>query len=163
MKILVLGTGNDIMGDDAVGLEAADRLRSRLDGRVDVVATRESGLSLLDFIAGYDRVLVLDAVRSEGRPGDILELDLDGPAGGPAPCRHRLSLAEVVSLGRRLGLEMPAEVRAIAMEIADPYTLREGLSPVAEQALPRMVECAVRTIDGWFSAGDADRKCTNCP
>ena len=163
MKILVLGIGNDILGDDAVGLAAAETLRERLDGRVDVIMTQEAGLSLLDFITGYDRVLVLDAVESGRDAGTIVHFDLDETYDGPAPCRHRIGLAEVVLLGERQGPDMPVEVKAIAMEVTDPYTLKEGLSPVVEGALPRMIESAIRTLDGWLSPKRTARKCTNCP
>jgi hydrogenase maturation protease len=148
--ILVLGTGNEILGDDAVGLEAARLLENRFGEGVDVVRTEEAGLSLLDFLAGYDRVLILDAIRS-GRPhGSIIEADLEELAGADAPCRHHLSLPEVAALGRRIGLEMPRRIRVLALEVPDPYSVFAGLTPATAAALPRLVERAEKIVRSWL-------------
>jgi hydrogenase maturation protease len=150
MRILVLGTGNEIMGDDAVGLVAAKELSEHLNSDIDVILTEESGLSLLDFISGYDRVLVLDAIKLGGQVGEILEFNMKDLSCGTASCRHQISLAEVLILGEKLGIDMPEEVKVIAMEIFDPYTISEGLTPGTEESLPMMVQHALSVINEWL-------------
>ena len=59
-RILVLGLGNDILGDDAVGLLAARRLRAFLPASVDVLEAAGGGIGLLDVLEGYDCALLLD-------------------------------------------------------------------------------------------------------
>ena len=61
-RILVLGLGNDILGDEAVGLLAARRLRALLPESVDVVESGGGGLDLLDVLEGYDRAILLDSI-----------------------------------------------------------------------------------------------------
>jgi len=77
-KVLVLGLGNDILGDDAVGLNIAREIRKRLSASdpMEVRETCEMGLSLLDDIVGFEELVLLDAVQT-GRapPGFVHEFE----------------------------------------------------------------------------------------
>ena len=80
-KILLLGLGNDILTDDAVGLNVIRHLREPLavDARIEVCETMEMGLALLDFIVGYRAVVIVDSIQTGQAPaGTILEVDADG-------------------------------------------------------------------------------------
>jgi len=70
--ILVLALGNDLLGDDGVGLEAARQIAGQVDGSVEVVETGEAGLALLELMEGYERALLIDSVVT-GRypPGTV--------------------------------------------------------------------------------------------
>ena len=66
---LILGMGNPILSDDAVGLRLAAELRGRLRDRPDLVRVEDcmvGGLSLLDLLAGFDRLIVLDSIKTAG-------------------------------------------------------------------------------------------------
>ena len=54
-RTLVLGLGNDILADDAVGLLAARALRPSLDDSVDVLETSVHGVALIDLLIAEDR------------------------------------------------------------------------------------------------------------
>jgi hydrogenase maturation protease len=149
LKILLLGIGNGILCDDAVGLIAARELKCRLKDQIDVMMTEESGLSLLDFISGYDRVIILDAIKSGRNVGDIVEVDLRELYTGNSPSRHFLSIPEVALLGDRLGLDMPDEIRVVAMEVADPYTLSEEITTQTASFIPALVQRALNIILAW--------------
>jgi len=154
MKILVLGMGNEIMGDDGVGLLAAEALRSLVKGDIDVILTEEAGLSVLDLVAGYDRVIVLDAMTTGRTPGEILEFDLKELSHVRASSRHQMSFTEVMAVGRRLELDMPETVRFLAMEIEDSHRISEGITANAAKSLPRMIDRALRVIEGWSELED---------
>ena len=67
--ILVLGIGNELLGDDGTGITAARRLARLLPPEVDLLDGGTLGLLLTPLIAGRDAVLVLDAVApSHGEP-----------------------------------------------------------------------------------------------
>lgn len=57
-RILVLALGNDLLGDDGVGLEAARQIAGQVDGSVDVVETGEAGLALLELMEGDRKSVV---------------------------------------------------------------------------------------------------------
>mgnify|MGYP001117878793 CR=1 FL=1 len=82
MKSLVIGLGNPIMGDDAVGCKAAEALRVMLDktSEIDVEVDQfyRGGISLMERLIGYDRVLIIDSITGTGRtPGAVILLKLD--------------------------------------------------------------------------------------
>jgi hydrogenase maturation protease len=153
--VLVLGLGNDVLCDDAVGLRVAGEARVRLAGRagVEVRATTEMGLALLDEIAGRQAVVVVDAVRT-GRapPGHVHEFGGETLAGGSASTPHFLGLGETLSFGRMLGLPMPSHVHIVAVEVADPFTLGTALTPAVEQAVPGAADRVVAWVEARLGA-----------
>src|SRR5512136_74051 len=77
-RVLLLGLGNDILTDDAVGLQVVRQLRGELAGHptIDVRETTEMGLALLDFITGYSVVVIVDSIQTgKAAPGSLHELD----------------------------------------------------------------------------------------
>jgi hydrogenase maturation protease len=139
-KILLLGVGNDILGDDAVGLLAARALRDEFQDTVDIVEAAMGGLQLMELLEGYKKVLILDAIVTAEHPyGTILELSKEEFKHTVAIAPHMVSLPESLQLAEELGIPFPDEIRILAMEIEDPYELREGLSPSVAEALPEMV------------------------
>jgi hydrogenase maturation protease len=75
VKILVLGLGNDLLADDAVGILVVQTLKEQIGEQADVIAASVHGLGLLDLFIGYDRAILIDAIQT-GRfaPGTILKL-----------------------------------------------------------------------------------------
>jgi hydrogenase maturation protease len=142
-RTLLLGLGNDILTDDAVGLHAVRRLQSRLagDAGIDVRETTEMGLALLDFITGYSTVVIVDSIQT-GReaPGFLHELEAAALSQLTGRTPHFLGVSETLALGRQLGLPMPERVKIFAIEVEDPFTLGTTLGPALEAALPGIVE-----------------------
>jgi hydrogenase maturation protease len=150
MKILVLGLGNDLIADDAVGILAARRLKPALLGQADVIESSLSGLALLDLFIGYDRAIVIDAIHTaDGEPGAILELDSSDLRSVIAPSPHFAGLPEMFVLAGRLDLKFPKKVLILAVETLDPYTIGKGLSAPVEQAIPEIVKRVCRQTRLW--------------
>ena len=157
MKLLVLGLGNDLLADDAIGSLAIRELEPRLAGRADVVASALHGLALLDVLAGYDAAVIVDAACTGRHPvGTVHEID---PAALPpvqAPSPHFAGLPEMVDIARRLELRFPGRLRIIAVEVADPFTIGGTMTPVVRAALPeicRWVEEAVGELAAEAAEG----------
>jgi len=147
--VLLLGLGNDILSDDAIGLEVARALRGVFahDPRIEVRETSEMGLALLDFLTARRAALLVDAIQTGAvPPGTLLEPDpADWEArGGCNP--HLLGVAATLALGRRCGLPMPERVKILAIEAADPFTLGTTLTPALRAALPAAVARARRLL-----------------
>ncbi|HVP44798.1 MAG TPA: hydrogenase maturation protease [Terriglobales bacterium] len=142
-SVLVLGLGNDILTDDAVGLHVVRIVRELLGGEpdIEVKATTEMGLALLDEIAGREGVVLVDAVQTgEAPPGHIHELRPDelGKVFRTSP--HFLGVGETLALGKMLGLQMPGHVRIFAIEVKDPFTLGTAMTPAVEHAAAAAAE-----------------------
>lgn len=151
-KILVLGMGNDIMGDDAAGLVAARRLEEKLNtgGGVDFCFISSAGFILMDVMEGYDKVLVLDSVLSEkSSAGNIRELDKTELMGKYSGSPHYTGLPEIIELASRLELEFPDELRALVIAINEKGILREGLSNAVKEKIPAFTDKAAQIVNNW--------------
>jgi hydrogenase maturation protease len=149
-RILVLGLGNDILADDAVGLVAARSLRRHCPDEIEVVEAAESGLALLDFLEGRSHTLLLDAILTGRHPaGTVLEFSRRDFATALGVSSHYAGLPEVLGLAECLGVSVPTELCILAMEVEDLYCLREGLSDSVDRALPAYVGRARQILDGW--------------
>lgn len=170
MKVLVLGMGNDLYGDDGVGLHVVRLLR---DGWLDGAASGEpplsvefaecvlSGAALLDVVHGYDALLVIDTImKAEPVTGRIRVLDASEIRDFPGPSPHYVSVPQVLALGKELGLKMPSTVTIIAVEAKDLLRLGEGLSEDMRARVPDLLEAAkgaLRRLAARPCAGAAGR------
>ena len=69
---------------------------------------------------------------------------------GPSP--HYTGLPELLRLAECLAIPVPTDLCVLAMEVEDPYRIREGLSLAVDQALSGYVERARQILDGWQQA-----------
>ncbi len=151
-RILVLGLGNDILGDDAVGLLVARRLRAFLSDSVIIVESGGGGLDLLDLLEGYDRALLLDAIMTGRRPaGTIVEFSAEQLAGTDAPSPHYAGLPTVIALANSLGVHFPSDFRILAVEVANPFEVVERLTAPVASAVPTLVARAQAIVNGWLT------------
>lgn len=152
-RTLVLALGNDLLGDDGVGLEAARQIAGQVDGSVDVVETGEAGLALLELLEGYERALLIDSVVT-GRypPGTVIEFSPEDFRRVIAPSPHYAGLPEVLEMARRLNLVFPRDIRILAMEVQNPYEFHIGFSPPVQEAFPRLVQRALQILQEWQHA-----------
>jgi hydrogenase maturation protease len=142
-RLLVLGLGNDILTDDAVGLHVVHELGRELAGHpsIDCRETTEMGLALLDFITGYRAVAIVDSIQTgKEAPGFLHELDATALNQLTGRTPHFVGVSETLALGKQLGLPMPEQVRIFAIEVEDPFTLGTALTPTLQAALPVIVE-----------------------
>jgi len=151
MKTLVLGLGNDLLGDDAVGVMAVRELGRRLpDGAVDLCETALHGLALMDFFIGYERAIIIDAIITGQHPvGTVLTLQPGdfAPVAGPSP--HYTGLPEVMALARAMKIPFPSEIAILAVEILGPTVIGARPSAAILAALPDVVDRVTATLDRW--------------
>ena len=146
-KTLLIGMGNPILCDDSVGVRLASDLKARLAGNSDVAVLEEcslGGLNLLDVVTGFDRVVVVDSIKTPGgQPGtwyrftgsDLREtMNLTNV--------HDANFATSLELGRRMGMHVPdeADIHIFAVEVFDNITFSEALSPELEAAMPELAD-----------------------
>lgn len=152
-SLLVLGLGNDILTDDAIGLRIVRALHQQLDGDEGIVAleTEEMGLSLLDHIVGYEELVIVDAIQTgTAPPGHLHQFDGEALPSRRTGAPHFLGVGDTLALGRLLELAMPSRVTVLAVEVADPLTLGTQLTPALRSAFPSLV---TRVIEEVHKAG----------
>ena len=80
-NIAVIGLGQSLRGDDAIGLEVVQAWRAQYpqsaaheDVSVDIVEL--PGLHLLTMLSGVRLALIVDAIQSGAAPGTLREIKL---------------------------------------------------------------------------------------
>jgi hydrogenase maturation protease len=150
MKTLVVGLGNDLLGDDAIGVLAARKLAGELSGEVDVIESSLHGLALLDLFVGYNRLIIIDAISTgELSPGNIIELDPEDLKGIPGPSPHYTGLPELITIASQLQLEFPEEIKVLAVEVADPHAVGRKLSDPVASALGEVIRRVKECLRRW--------------
>jgi hydrogenase maturation protease len=154
MRTLVLGLGNELARDDAVGLLVAREIAG-IPGAsdVDVVESSASGLALLEFFDGYDRAMVIDAILTgREQPGTIVEMGMDEIGRVVAPSTHQAGLPELAAVAERMGLGFPSQTRVFAVEVIDPYTLGAPMTDPVVAAVPELVHRVQQQLVAWKEA-----------
>jgi len=152
VKTLVLGIGNDILGDDGVGIHIAREAARRINAAdVTVEETGAAGLSLLERIRGYDRLIIADAILTENTEvGKIHRLtlkDLAKTNGSITP--HDAALRTTLEIGNSLFPgEMPADVVIFAVETHSVEVIGNEMTPEVRAAVPKVVKMIMAEIEG---------------
>jgi hydrogenase maturation protease len=148
-KTLILGLGNPILSDDSAGCQVALALKKRTHPpNVDIQEAAIAGLEILDMIAGYDRIIIIDAIQTEkGKPGQIHRfgpelLSSTRHSGTP----HDVNIATALELGRKLMLKLPRDIIIFAIEVEDVTSFSEECTPAVKKALPECVEMVIREL-----------------
>ena len=147
-RVVVIGVGNELRGDDAAGLEVVRRLR-RDGGGAEVELHESGGMSLLELWEGAAAAVLVDATRSGAPLGTIRRFDV-GATGLPATVglasSHAVSVAEAIELARVLG-RLPGRVTVFGIE-GGRFDLGAGLSDGVKSAVDEMV----RRVHGEVAA-----------
>ena len=143
MKTIVIGLGNPILSDDGVGVRVAEEVQSHLskDSEIKVTEVSVGGLTLMESMIGFDRVILIDAIQlDDNQPGQIHRISLQDLQ-EISPTQHSASphdtnLITALELGQRIGLELPKEIIIYAIEVENVIDFGEELTPAVAAALP---------------------------
>ncbi|MBH0200943.1 MAG: hydrogenase maturation protease [Nitrospira sp.] len=141
----IIGLGNGMRGDDAVGLLAARLIRQAVGDRVEVIEAEMAGVDLIELMKGAHLVILIDAARSGQAPGTIHRLDASaGPIGGQIfpHSSHALGMVDALELARAMGV-LPATVIVYGVEVESTEAGRP-LSPAMAEALDQVVDRIVQ-------------------
>lgn len=126
-KTAIIGIGSPF-GEDIAGWEAVDMLaeadwvQEKLQaGHMTLLKLDRPGMCLLDYLRGYDHVILIDAIISRKHsPGMILKLKREELAALETPSStHSFGVAEALAMGETLG-ELPERLEIWGVVIAEP-------------------------------------------
>ncbi|MGE5476242.1 MAG: hydrogenase maturation protease [Bacteroidales bacterium] len=141
MSVLVLGIGHPFRGDDGIGPLLAERIAALALPGVTALAHHGEGSDLMERWAGFDRVVVVDATRSDAAAGTIRRWDAVAeklPASLFPKSSHLFGLAEAVEMARLLG-RLPPILTVIGVE-GRGFSAGAALSPEVAAAVEPVVE-----------------------
>jgi hydrogenase maturation protease len=148
IRLLVLGLGNVLLGDDGLGAAAVARLERdyRIPPGVQLEDGGTLGLSLLGLLAESEHVILVDAVRSDSPPGTLVRIDGEEVmvAVRQRLSPHQVGVADVLDAARLMDC-YPTSVTLLGLE---PETIELSLvrSSAVEGGLDELVETIVREV-----------------
>lgn len=165
-RLLIIGLGNPLMGDDGAGIEVVHELmESGFPEYVDVIDGGTPGVGLIDLMSGYNRVIVVDAVRGEDgifSPEIILETKTlprqeipampkqvqlkDWNETGNDHCSlHETELTSVLKLMQTLEMNIP-EITIVGIPVVN-IGRGIGLSEECRLLIPQAVKLIKEVVD----------------
>lgn len=146
IKIIILGLGNPILGDDGVGWRVVDEVRrcllltSRHKSIIDMDTLSVGGLSLMEYLIDYDKAILIDAIQTGSKEiGEVFSFLLEellGTYNGHTGSVHDTNLFDAIQMGRKMGLKLPNQIIIVGIETKNIYNFSEQLSPSIEKAIP---------------------------
>lgn len=149
MKTIILGIGNPILQDDGVGIHVINTLRDQInDPTITIDTAYTGGMNLLDRIRGYDRAILIDAVKQKhGKIGDVKRYVLPDIPTVHSANPHDVSLAEAIQLSQSIGeTNIPKTIIVIGIVIKNNLDFGEHLSPEVACAIPTALHMVLSEI-----------------
>ena len=150
-KTLIAGLGNILLGDEGVGVRVIEEIEKgfTLPADFSLLDGGTAGYALIDYIKGYDRLIMIDAVKGGKKPGTIYRLNADDiqQRRDLKLSGHQISLPDVLLLAGKLDklpeilligiepknmdydLELSSEVKGAAEKVIESLVEEFGISP----------------------------------
>jgi len=150
MKIIILGVGNLILGDDGVGIHVAHKLKQQIkDPNITIDEAQTGGMNLLDLLLGYDKAIIIDAVKTQDKKeGEVNRIPLNDFSTIHSCNPHDVSLTQAIEMAKKLGeKKIPKEIIVIGIMMKQiPCEFKENLSEKIATAVPKAVEMTLNEI-----------------
>jgi len=144
-KTLLIGLGNPILTDDAIGWHVVEQARDNFElGDVDIQLACVGGLSLAELMIGYERVIIVDSIITKRHlPGTVYHLSLSSLADTlNSSSAHDTILITALEALRRFNAPVPDNnaIEFVAVEALDVWTFGEGCTPDVAASIPTAAE-----------------------
>lgn len=154
-KTLIIGLGNPILTDDGIGIWVARAVREALpsDADVDIRELSVGGLTLMEHMIGYERVILIDAIMTQdGEPGTVRRLTLSQLGGTlNTASSHDVSLPLALEAGRRLDAALPPDeaIHIVAIEALEVLGFNDACTEPVAAAIPVAVQTVLSILGQW--------------
>jgi len=141
--ILLVSLGNPLVGDDGVGLAVLKMLEQReLPAGVRLADLGTDLLALSSHLDGIDKVILIDAVNFNGKPGELRRFaysELQATDGVELKTAHGINPLDALALLAAAGILGEREVILLGCQ---PETLELGaaLSPAVEESMEELIQ-----------------------
>ena len=141
-EIMILGVGCILYSDEGFGVRVIEAIQERYEfpDNVMVVDGGVLGVNLLGVISKPNHLIVVDAIRNKGKPGDLYRLEGDAI---PARIRaknslHQVDFLEALTLCQ--ALDKVPETVILGIEPEDIETLSTELTPITQSRVDDIIE-----------------------
>lgn len=161
MKTLILGMGNEILGDEGVGVHAVRALQA--ESLPEGVEVLEVGTAILDALPALEvpqRILIIDAMQGQKPAGSVYRISLED-------CRRSPLIASMhgFDIFRVLALSGRTDIPKIVVFGVEPALIEWSLtlSPSVQDALPHLLQWVCREVTPLSSPRITGASSEPCP
>lgn len=150
-KVLVLGIGNLLMGDEGIGIHIIREFESKhlFKNLIDVVDGGTGGFHLLSYFQEYEYIIIVDAAIGDKVAGSIEIIKPKYSSDFPRTLTaHDIGLKDLIDSAAILG-ELP-EITLIIVYIDKFQNLNLELSENVKAAIPKVIEALNQIISDHF-------------
>ena len=147
-NILILGLGNILLGDEGVGVRVVEQLLSRpLPDEIEVIDGGTAGYELINFFEGKEKVIIVDAVKTDDTPGSVYKMDLSVVQEDETVqlSLHQIGLKNVFKMASMMDLNPEVTLVGIVPKHYQDYNI--GLSDEVKKAIPLAIETVLKEIE----------------
>ncbi len=146
--IMILGIGNILFSDEGFGIRVIEKIQEmyQFDDDIQVIDGGVLGINLLGVISKPDHLIVVDAIRNRGNPGDLYRLEGDCI---PERIRaknslHQIDFLEALTLCQALD-KVPQTV-ILGVEPEDIETLSTELTPATRSRVGPVIDKVLHEV-----------------
>ena len=161
-NITIVGIGNRLLGDEGVGLHIIDKLsRIPMPPCVNIIDCGCDLLTLMAYINEPERILIIDAIRAGGEPGEIYSFDYSRltTARVEMCSAHQVKTVDALRL---IKLVCPAlagsEIAVIGVE-PKAMELSSNLSKEVSESIAGVMRFILKEISLLFSPLHEEKQC----
>jgi hydrogenase 3 maturation protease len=141
-RVVIIGIGNPIRGDDSVGLKIAQDLQGKIPRNVYLIECETVPESFAQSIVDFDptRIILIDAAVMDKRAGDSVLVDPESLPVFPAISTHALPLrifCDFITKNTR------AKIVLLLIE-PDQTSFGENLSPIVDDSAKKIVNLFIK-------------------
>lgn len=146
--ILVLGVGNILFTDEGIGVRIVQELEKRYEfsENVRLLDGGTLGMKLMDYITRCDKLIIIDVVLGDGKPGSIYRLVGDDLRKSLSfkNSLHQTDLTDTLIYCELIGHRPDTVVIGIEPKNMNDVSLE--VSPEIEKAIPLLIEKVLAEI-----------------
>jgi hydrogenase maturation protease len=150
-RVLLLGLGNPIMGDDGVGILVVRTLKERVHARPNLEFKELSvgGIRLIEELLGYETVFIIDSIDAKETSGQIREFSPEQfKQSQYESSPHTTNFATALELYKKLEPgRVPSSIRIFTIDIDSHFIFSDKLSRPVQTAAIKLVEQIAKEID----------------
>ena len=149
VDVMVLGVGCTLYSDEGFGVRVVEKMQREYEFSDNVLLVDGGvlGINLLGVISKPDHLIVVDAIRNKGNPGDLYRL-----AGDQIPDRiraknslHQVDFLEALTLCQ--ALDKVPETVILGVEPADIETMSTELTPATQSKVDAVIEKVLDEVE----------------
>ncbi len=148
-KIVVLGIGNRLMGDDGFGPRIIEALEKQgLPENVELIDAGVGGIAILSWIENADKIIIVDSVQTNNEPPGTVYRFTDKelpPSDMFMLSLHDLNLIDTINIGKVVQ-KMPDEIVILGVEVKRVAQFEDKLTSEVEAAMAEVLDLVMEEI-----------------